>query len=328
LTSREVAQGIVFPQDFLNKKNQTVLGHNLHVGQGVFALSQSEKKAMYLDNSEQSLIKPLYTTDQIERYYSNPNNSVWAIYTDSRFKDPNSMDKYPNLKAHLDRFRDIITSDNKPYGLHRAREERFFKGEKVIALRKCVGRPLFSYSDFDCYLSATFYVIKTSRVNMKYLTGLLNSKLVKFWLKNRGKMQGNNFQLDKEPLLEIPIYKPSVENQLLVARIVDYIIFLKSQQEPINQYVDNTHICQVLEDVIDAMIYELYFEENFSNINISFIQNAQKQFLDICNFSEIEKIKIVHSVYQNLREPLNEIRNNLKLVSIELRDLLMPIMTV
>ena len=40
---------------------------------------------------------------------------------------------------------------------------------------------------------------------MKYLIALLNSKLIKFWLKNKGKMQGNNFQIDKEPILEIPI---------------------------------------------------------------------------------------------------------------------------
>ena len=35
------------------------------------------------------------------------------------------MTPYPNLKAHLDKFIPVITSDNKPYGLHRAREEQF-----------------------------------------------------------------------------------------------------------------------------------------------------------------------------------------------------------
>lgn len=250
LTNKEVAQGIVFPQDFLNKKNQSLLGHNFHAGQGIFALSQHEKEVMLLNDSELSLIKPFYTTDQIKRYYSNQKNNIWAIYTDSSFKDPNSMNNYPNLRAHLDKFGQIITSDNKPYGLHRAREERFFQGEKVIALRKCVGRPLFSYSNFDCYLSATFYVIKTNRVDMKYLTGLLNSKLVQFWLKNRGKMQGNNYQLDKEPLVAIPILLPPKEIQQNAINLVDKILIMKES----NPEADISHI----ENDLNKMVYELY----------------------------------------------------------------------
>ena len=91
---------------------------------------------------------------------------------------------YPNIKKHLDKFVDVITSDNKPYGLHRTREENFFKGEKIIVQRKCAGKPVFTYTDFDTYVSATFYVIKTENLNQKYLTGVLNSRLIEFWLKN------------------------------------------------------------------------------------------------------------------------------------------------
>ncbi len=64
------------------------------------------------------------------------------------------MVNYPNLKYHLDRFKDVITTDNKPYGIHRARNEYFFKGEKILSLRKCVNRPLFSY--VDCWLCYFF----------------------------------------------------------------------------------------------------------------------------------------------------------------------------
>jgi adenine-specific DNA-methyltransferase len=39
--------------------------------------------------------------------------------------------------------------------------------------------------DFNSYVSATFYVIKTDRINLKFLTALLNSELIAFWLKNK-----------------------------------------------------------------------------------------------------------------------------------------------
>jgi adenine-specific DNA-methyltransferase len=152
------------------------------------------------------------------------------------------------LKNHLDRFQDVITSDNKPYGLHRAREDRFFKEKKIIAQRKCSDRPSFTYTDFNCYVSATFYIIQTSRLDMKYLTGLLNSKLIAYWLRNKGKMQGNNYQIDKEPLLAIPLVKPSDKVSKSIEKLVTNILGEKTDEK------DTTS----LEQEIDNFVYKLY----------------------------------------------------------------------
>jgi adenine-specific DNA-methyltransferase len=244
LTDKEMANGIHPHYDFVNNKIARL--HNLQNGIGIFGLSDKEKNELEFSETELNLIKPYYTTEQIHRYYSNPQNTLWLIYTSSKFKNPHSMDTYPKLKQHLDRFNDVITSDNKPYGLHRAREERFFKGEKIIVQRKCVGKPSFSYSDFDCYVSATFYVIKTNRFNHKYLLGLLNSKLIAFWLKYKGKMQGDNFQLDKEPLMQIPI-KVS-DNQQSFISLIENILSEKGKGED----------TLTLEREIDKLVYELY----------------------------------------------------------------------
>lgn len=193
-------------------------------GTGVFALSEVEKDNLNLNKEELNLIKPYYSTEQIHRYYTDINNKNYIIYTDSKFKNKNSMDSYPNLKKHLDKFQQIITSDNKPYGLHRARKEHFFNGEKIIVLRKCADRPVFSYSDFPCYVSATFFIIQTNRCSMKYLTGLLNSTLIMYWLKNRGKLQGNNYQVDKEPLINIPLQFPHNVKQQSIIDLVDIML--------------------------------------------------------------------------------------------------------
>ena len=141
-----------------------------------------------------------------------------------------------------------LTADQQRYGLHRARDESFFKGEKIIALRKCVGEPKFTYTDFDCYVSATFYVIKTDRLNQKYLTALLNSKLIAFWLRHKGKMQGNNFQIDKEPLLMIPIFLPSKEQSAVIEKVVSEILSGKA----------NNKTTSHLESKIDSFVYRLY----------------------------------------------------------------------
>lgn len=250
LENKEIAQGIVFPQDFLNKKGQQILGHH-KVGDGIFGLTNQELSNLNLPEYEMVLIKPYYTTEQVKRYFTLTRaNTQWLIYTDSTYKDESSMDSFPVLKAHLDQFRPIFTSDNKPYGLHRARDPRFFSGSKIICQRKCAELPIFSYSDGECYLTQTFNIIKTNRVNLRYLTGLLNSKLIAFWLRNRGKMQGLNYQLDKEPLQQIPIPVPEIEVQTRIGHLVDEIIVRKSANE-------NASI-QDVENQIDNIVYHLY----------------------------------------------------------------------
>lgn len=263
----EITNGIHPHYDFINKRINAEHNNKFINGEGIFGLSALEKENLNLNQIENHLIKPYFDTHNFARYYANPKNTLWLIYTDSKFKNPNSMDKYPNIKKHLDKFKNVITSDNKPYGLHRARDEKFFIGQpRIIALRKCVNRPLFSYVDFDCYVSATFYIIKTDRLNSKYLIGILNSQLVAFWLKHNGKMQGNNYQIDKEPLLNIPIVEQNSTNQSLVDEIinlVDKILGLKAE----NSSADTSK----LEKDIDNLIYKLY---NLSPNDIKIIERV------------------------------------------------------
>jgi len=113
-----------------------------------------------------------------------------------------------------------------------------------------VERPCFSYSDFDCYVSQTFFSIKTSRWNMKFLTGVLNSKLVAFWLRHKGKMQGANYQVDKVPLLGIPLPLIDLSLQQPIIDLVDEIL-TKKKLNPQADILD-------LENSIDRLIYNLY----------------------------------------------------------------------
>lgn len=292
LTDKEIAQGIVFPQDTLNKRNQQKLGSDFHVNQGIFVLTNYELNSLSLSPNELNLIKPYYTNENIKRYSIQSGNKYWTIYTDSSYKDPNSLNNYPNIKKHLDRFLSIFTSDNKPYGLHRARENRFFIKNKIIAVRKCVGHPIFSYCDFECYISQTFNMIQTSRVNLKYLTGLLNSTLIEFWLKNKGKMQGVNYQLDKEPLQQIPIVVPSKELQEIIGKLVDIIILLSNTENRASNLVQNSFISSEFETLIDGCIYEIYFPQEMQDIPVIFtLRNHIGRFnsISISNIWELYK---------------------------------------
>ena len=250
LRENEVAQGFVCPQDSVNDDSQNILGNDFNIGDGIFVLSQKEKDQISFTQKELDFINPCYTTQELNRYYANSINHKWVIYTDSSFKkDEKKIEDYPNIKKHLDKFQEVITSSNKPYGMHRARKQSIFQGEKIISVRKCA-RPTFTYVEFDSYVSQTFFLIKTKRINLKYLTGLLNSRLVTFWLKHKGKMQGTNYQIDKRPLLAIPLISPASEEQVSIASLVDQILAAKRTNPDADTFNR--------EKKIDKRVYALY----------------------------------------------------------------------
>ena len=260
LTESEIAQGIVAPQDFCNKASALTLGNRNLQGTGIFNLSMDEYNTLNLSPEEKELVKPFYTSTELHKYYGNENNTLWVIYTPSKFKNKSEMKTYPKLKAHLDKFAQVITSDNKPYGLHRARDEKFFKGEKIVSLRK-TAEPCFTYTDFDCYVSQSYNVIKTERFNLKFLTAILNSNVIEFWLRYKGKMQGDNFQVDKEPLLELPLIVPTEAEQAHLSVLVDQMITAHAQLNSAISDSDKKFLQQrvdILDKQINTVVYELY----------------------------------------------------------------------
>lgn len=249
LLDNEVWQWIVAPQDYLNKNWQKKLWKSYSVWEWIFVLSNDEKNKLSLLEIELKIVKPYYTSYEINRFCSKRENKSWIIYTKSNIN--NEIENYPNIKNHLDKFKSVITSDNKPYWLHRARKEDFFIWEKIFSLRKTV-YPNFSYVDFNSYVSQSYYIIKSSRINLKYLTGLLNSKLVEFWLKYKWKMQWSNYQIDKEPLINIPLiswFNENIEKEIV--QLVEKII--------LNKKNDLNFDISDLERQIDMLVYKLYW---------------------------------------------------------------------
>lgn len=84
---------------------------------------------------------------------------------------------------------------------------------------------------------------------MHFLTGLLNSRLVAYWLMKKGKMQGDNYQVDKEPLIMIPLPNPELD-QWPIASKVSAIIDSKRRNPELSTLE--------LEKQIDKMVYEIY----------------------------------------------------------------------
>ena len=260
LSKDDIGNGIDVLQDFVSERHLPKLKDEaIKKGDGVFVLKNSVVAEMKLNEKEREYLKPYYGTSQINRYLSDKESGYKIIYADKYFRE--HISEFPNLKNHIDRFKKILTSAFAPYGLHRPREEKFFKGQAIFLLRKTM-YPAFSYVEFPCYVTRAFLILKPEKINLKFLTALLNSKLIYFWLKNKGKKQGEQLQIDKEPLMEIPLLKAEEKEQEKIALVVDKIMAKTAEFNKTSQNTDKWHLLKTeiekLNREIDEAIYKLY----------------------------------------------------------------------
>lgn len=126
-----------------------------------------------------------------------------------------------------------------------------FLGPKIVCPQRSKSNT-FGYNECDWFASADVYYITNpnKEYHIKYILGLLNSKLYYVWLYYKGKRKGETLELYQKPLSEIPIKKATVDIQNSIVEIIDIIIDLKK--------IDANHDISKLESKIDDIVYSIY----------------------------------------------------------------------
>lgn len=211
---KEITQGIVPNPDVVSSRAleslepEAARRSGIRRGDGVFVVPRDYFHG--LPERERRFLKPLYEPVLAGRYSLKEPEKVLLYLTPD-----NGSDQAVTLIRHLERFRPLMERRRetrmgrmKYYHVHWPRREEFFlSGPKILAARKCA-RPTFTYTEREAYVMMSFNVIRTERVSMKYLAALLNSRLMQFWFRLRGKMQGDAFQMDTAPILRAPVRVP------------------------------------------------------------------------------------------------------------------------
>lgn len=203
-----VRQGLRTGIDKISDSHRKKFKTNHSKGQGVFIVTDSEKKSKSL-NAE--IVKKLYKNSDISHYFVAENSKKNILYIDKNLSEQKFKSSYSNEYKHLENFESLIRQIrgknnealNDWYTLDRPREHWIFESEKVVAPQRAKSNK-FGYSNNDFYASADVYFIIPfdRRINSKYLTILLNSSLYYFWFYNRGKRKGEMLELYQQPLSE------------------------------------------------------------------------------------------------------------------------------
>lgn len=221
-------------------------------GEGVFVLNKNEVENLGLNDDEKKILKPYLNTNNLVRYGVNFSDE-YLIFSNKKIRKQIADNKLPNLKKHLDTVNHFVTSSNAPYGLHRDRSSKGnpFDIPKLI----CPGMfksPHFTYDEDKYYVGFSFSVIweKNSKYDLKFLLGILNSKLGEYWFNKNGKKRGVGVDIGVKVFREFPVKEALPIQQDPIINTVDKILSLKKENLQANTIP--------LEKEIDQMVYELY----------------------------------------------------------------------
>jgi len=240
-------------------------------GEGIFIFPLGQLKKIV---KNEGLIKPWFKNSDATKWSTNNVNKSELLL--SNFIA--NKEQEPDVIEYLTRFKEILINRSQPehmldwWDLHQIRmkdknktgeiKKMIFDGPKIVNKSLQLYND-FAYNDTPWYapsgaMGGIFYItIKEDlNISLKYLLGVLNSKLIYSWLYNRGKRKGKMLALSGTPLSEIPIKEISLDSQKPFIDLVDKTIDITSSPEydtknpPIKQ--------KELEKKIDEMVYELY----------------------------------------------------------------------
>jgi len=288
------------------------------------------------DPNLKDVIKPILKGREIDRFTSDWSNYIvflpWHFplhkddtITGASMKAEGELEeKYPVLYSYLKSHEKGLKNRNKAetgiryewYALQRCAATYYeeFKKEKIIWKR--IGSIMrFAYSPDEMFCLDSTCIATGEKI--KYLTAVLNSKVGLYQLFKTSPQTGTGDQIISVQALE-PFLAPypNEEVEQKINNLVDIILFIKSwdktENERIIEALSEPTVSKVFEDVVDHMVYELYFEEHMKEKEINVIDLVD--FPTLAKFeSKEEKKNIVRQLHQRLRKKDDEIRNRMML---------------
>jgi hypothetical protein len=272
------------------------------------------------DSKNKEIIRPIIRGRDISKYnYSF--NEIYCIFTHNgnismQIPAIDCQNDYPTIYEYLLSFDEKIV--NRPsQGRHWSNVPtnylKEFNSEKLI-WGELSDKPKFAYDNSSSLTEATVFNLTGN--NIKFILTILNSKLCQWYFETFTTTSGMGTNRWKKYKMEkIPIANPKEDIKKIFECIAEYLIYLNDpKQAPVLEKVSNEAVSQVFEDLVNMMVYELYFEEEMKAKEIDVLQFVtEKAFPDITQAED--KKAIIQKVYYELQQKDNPIRNRILVAS-------------
>lgn len=278
------------------------------------------------------LIKPLLRGKDIKRWvYTFQELFILNCHNGVREMDilPVNVEKdYPSIYKHLLQYydKDSPKAIKLPDGTYQTLKDRQDQGDHWSNLRNCAfinefekekiiwieisDRANFCLDIEGHFLTNSAYFITGE--HLKYLVGVLNSKIADFYLfKKTAQIAGGRKRYTKQYIELIPIPIISEDEMYPIECLSDYLTFINClSTNQLISGIDNNEISKLFEDILNLAVCELYFNEHIQSLDLGILS-----LIDFPDISKVlnrnEKEKTVKNVWEKLQERENPIRNRL-----------------
>ena len=209
------------------------------------------------------------------------------------------------------------------------------QGMTGVEESKIVARDISKGGDFAYDMNGKFYHTTTVygykkyshiQEDYKFYLAILNSKLMWWYLQKVGTPLANGYYRYMPRYVEnFPIPNVNKFESTLLENLVSYTIFINSSNQKINKHIPNEYLAKEFYEVIDGIIYELYFREEFDNKNISFLNLKELNLQSFQLLTNDEIKQEINSFYEKINNNESKLRSNLTLIDIELKHFIAPI---
>ncbi len=292
-----------------------------------FHLDQATRDELIAkDPKSADIIKPLLRGRDIKRYHYQfaqwymlfvpwhfPLHENPTITSCSEEAEIAFQQRYSGAYEHLNSFRSELAGRNKAetgiryewYALQRygSNYYQFFKEPKLIWI-EISNWANYAYDDQGMYLTNSAYFMTGK--NLKYLLAVLNSDVADyFFFQVTAQIAGGRKRYTKQYVEQIPVPIISKAEQRPFENIVDYVLFLRHEADDIAYY------SRYFEHILNAMVYELYFEEIIKDAGRDLIRHIRSDVPDFpVSESQEAKRNAASALYERLHHQAHPVRNS------------------
>lgn len=287
-------------------------------------------------NIEKGLVKPLLKGEDVHRYDNiktnryvifpyKIDNGKAVLYTENELSV-----LFPNGYTYLKECEDILRSREK--GRFNIDGEWFQYGrkqgilsaekEKLVAPDISMGGNFAYDVEGKFYQTTTIYgYIKKSEISesYKFWMALLNSRLCWWFLTNTGTTLANGFFRFKPDYIKqfpVPEFQLTSKGEMLVIKLTDFLLYLYDKNnDDILTHTTNKRLATHIEEIIDMIFYELYFEQHMKDNHIDVISD-----LNNYEWSNISDASTIESFYKWYQQSENMVRQKIMLLDTRSRN--------
>lgn len=290
---------------------------------------------------ERGLVKPLLKGEDVHRYdniitdrfvifpYKLENGKA-ILYTEEELSK-----LYPNGYAYLKECEDILR--NREKGRFNINGEWFQYGRKQGIMyaekTKLVAPDIslggnFAYDENGVfYQTTTIYgYIKKEHISesYKFWMALLNSRLFWWYLTNTGTTLANGFFRFKPDYIKpfpVPEFRQISKGEKIVEKLTDFLLYLYDKNNAdILTHTSNKRLATHIEEIIDMIFYELYFEQHMKDNQIDVISDLNRY-----DWSGMPDATTIESFYKWYQQSNNMVRQKIMLLDTRSKNLIYQI---